>query len=828
MRKSLASLVGNLGNSIGLGGTPSVRAGNIDNDEIGVNDFEISSRKGTYGLKTSANRLCSSPSRPSGLPPPLPYNTANNDSNYMVSSSIENTSILTPFSLRGKMGSLAAHKEDAEDSMMMGPSFNHISSNIAGKTPQTTKSHVRIKSAGVTPYRIENSIGNMNSGASGLFVGGGSSVSQLFTPLNNKTKFLPVLPRSPRNELYENMSMKSNIPSISRDVKSRTVSSLNELNVDSAFSETMVAPATVSNLNSDNPSESLEMLRKRLNEKSQEVHFLKKTVQDLEARISSLENKESILVESEINNKKRIDELHVERHESNERITQLKREILQLQEEHSNLVKENKCLSGNYELKCFEISKLNEEIDTIQNTYKSNFTLKYLTPLKNLLYESIIEIERKIGKETIMNVEFEKSNMEMDAIVKTLHEYIQNLKQFISLKIDQDFNIIENLHSELSHVNNDFLELKREHLKLKDSFEEMKIQQEQASKNSSDVNANSVSVPTVEQGQDCDSDGKSSDLVLESESQNDVVKEATNTPRRMGLLNSNTLQLGLTNLAKTLLGYTYKSDTPNNNSRDRSKSILDDKLQKDKVVKKKITSRRMENSEDLNDVENKPKRVLKKIDKKKESTKRKKAASSIAGSRLDSEDVDIQHERDEGMLNLSSKDNVQDSQSDINEKPTSKSKSKVSSSSKSKASSSSSTTSTTKAKTSSCSSTATKSKTSSSSSTTSTTKAKTSSNSVVSTSVSKPKSKTKSLTSTAVKADSGTLDEVKSSSCKGVKSQTRGVKVADKDSKLSEGVGKTKSSVKQAAKKGSGSAREREEDQQELEKPKTGTKRIKT
>ncbi|KAJ1609173.1 hypothetical protein OIY81_2447 [Cryptosporidium canis] len=827
MRKSLASLVGNIGNSIGLGGTPSVRAGNIDNDEMGVNDFEISSRKGTYGLTTSANRLYSSPSRPSGLPPPLPYNTANNDSNYMVSSSIENTSILTPFSLRGKMGSLAAHKEDADDGMIMGPSFNHMSSNITGKTPQTTKSHVRIKSAGVTPYRIENSIGNMNSGASGLFVGGGggSSVSQIFTPLNNKSKFLPILPRSPRNELYENMSMKSNIPSISRDVKSQTASSLNELNVDSVFSETMVAPVAVSNLNNDNPSESLEMLRKRLNEKSQEVHFLKKTVQDLEARISSLENKERILVESEINNKKRIDELQVERHESNERIAQLKREILQLQEEHSNLVKENKCLSGNYELKCFEISKLNEEIDTIQNTYKSNFTLKYLTPLKNLLYESIIEIERKIGKETIMNVEFEKNNMEMDAIVKTLHEYIQNLKQFITLKIDQDFNIIENLHSELSHVNNDFLELKREHLKLKDSFEEMKIQQEQASKSSSDVNTSSASISIVEKGQDCDSE--SSDLILESESHNDIVKEVPSTPRRMGLLNSSTLQLGLTNLAKSLLGYTYinKSDTPDNDSIDRSKSILEGKLQKDKVVKKKkITSRRVENSEDLNGIENKPRKVLKKIDKKKDSIKRKKVTSSTTGSRLDSEDVDIQHERDEGMLNLSSEDDVQGSQ------PASKSKSKVSSSSKSKASSSSSTTSSSKAKTSSSSSTTstTKSKTSSSSSTTSTTKAKTSSNSVASTSVSKPKSKTKSSSLTAVKTDSGTLDQVKSSSCKGVKSQTRGVKVADKDSKLSEGVGKTKSSVKQTAKKGSGSARGREEDQQELEKPKTGTKRIKT
>lgn len=506
MRKSLASLVGNIGNSIGLGGTPSVRIRDLNEENNEINDFEISSKRGTYGLASPSKKMHISPSRPTGLPPPLPYNSINNresgnsrntDNNYatMISSSVENTRILTPFNIRNGIHSIKSYKEVDDDAYGGGSIFgesvvrginDNLGNNIDGRTPQTTKSQVRIKSLGMTPSRFESSIGNLSSNNNKLNV----STSSIFTPLSTKTRFLPILPTSPRKEMYENL--KSNLSTQNENMLHSTKLN-NEIKLDSSFSESLISSTMVStsNLESNNYlSESSEILRKRLNEKNQEIHFLKKTVKDLETRIISLENKEKMFIENEVNNKKKIDELLIEKHENMDRINNLKKEIIKLQEDNNNILKENKCINGNYELKCYEITKLNDEINNFQNSYKHNFTSKYLTPLKNILYDSILEIERKIGNETIMNVEFDNSNMEMDAIIKTLHEYIQNFKNFIILKIDQDYNIIESLHSEISDVNKDLLELKNEYINLKKSYNNIIKKRESYSIINNDENNN--------------------------------------------------------------------------------------------------------------------------------------------------------------------------------------------------------------------------------------------------------------------------------------------------------------------------------------------------
>ncbi|TRY51498.1 Uncharacterized protein CTYZ_00003190 [Cryptosporidium tyzzeri] len=673
MRKSLASLVGNIGNSIGLGGTPSVRIRDLNEENNEINDFEISSKRGTYGLASPSKKMLISPSRPTGLPPPLPYNSINNresgnsrntDNNYatMISSSVENTRILTPFNIRNGIHSIKSYKEVDDDGYGGGSIFgesvvrginDNLGNNIDGRTPQTTKSQVRIKSLGMTPSRFESSIGNLSSNNNKLNV----STSSIFTPLSTKTRFLPILPTSPRKEMYENL--KSNLSTTPNENMLHSTK-LNEIKLDSSFSESLISSTMVStsNLESNNYlSESSEILRKRLNEKNQEIHFLKKTVKDLEARIISLENKEKIFIENEVNNKKKIDELLIEKHENMDRINNLKKEIIKLQEDNNNILKENKCISGNYELKCYEITKLNDEINNFQNSYKCNFTLKYLIPLKNILYDSILEIERKIGNETIMNVEFDNSNMEMDAIIKKLHEYIQNFKNFIILKIDQDYNIIESLHSEITDLNKDLLELKNEYINLKKSYNNIIKKRESypiindennknedqmikdkvtiedsisineddkehipekekdkdnndnnnkvkvntnAKDNNNDNNVNDNDVNNNDDNSDHDDDKKNHLESVNSvfESQNDHLNQETyldNTPKdgRNGLIGSNKLQFGLTSLAKSLLGYTYlgrNSLLDNNNNYDnQEKEEIFRKINKDSGLKTKKT-----------------------------------------------------------------------------------------------------------------------------------------------------------------------------------------------------------------------------------------------
>lgn len=608
MRKSLASLVGNIGNGIGLGGTPSVRIRDMnDEGERESGDYEVSSRRGTYGLTT--------PSRPLGLPPPLPYSgggrnvnhrevesTRNHESvnSVTIPSSMENTKILTPFTLkRNQRGEGGDHNPSLDGSMIVGESFFKTSSHLGGKTPQTIKSHVRIKSAGLTntPSRILNSAGkvgagssnNNNSAGGGIFMGvlgtDNDIISSIFTPQSSgKARFLPVLPTSPRREMSENINVKSNLSLSSKEVVS---------------SSTMSLP-----VEKEEGFESLEVFRRRLNEKNQEVHFLKKTVKDLEARIVSLESKERMLVEMEVSSKKRLEEFLVERHEQAEQIGDLKKEILQLQEEKENVLKENECLSGNYEVKCFEITKLYEQINNIQNTYKDNFTTKYLTPLKNLLYESILEVEKKMGNETIMNVEFGRTDMEMDAIIRTLHEYIQNFKRFVSLKIDQDYNIIENLHFELSNVNKDLLELRREYFDLKKAYDSVCLTSSR--QNSSSAGDETGDMEPCNSGsgvdvqfEDLEEPEQKTDSMLDSNAEIDsksdnLSDQQDNSSTASGglFLGPNRLQLGLANLAKSLLGYTCMN---------RGTSLLINGL-----------SRARNHS---SNVESKPRKVLKRIDK---------------------------------------------------------------------------------------------------------------------------------------------------------------------------------------------------------------------
>ncbi|POM83911.1 hypothetical protein CmeUKMEL1_09760 [Cryptosporidium meleagridis] len=672
MRKSLASLVGNIGNSIGLGGTPSVQIRDLNEENNETNDFEISSKRGTYGLASPSKKMHITPSRPTGLPPPLPYNSINNkegrnsrnnDNSYaaMISSSIENTRILTPFNIRNGINSIKSYKVDDDvyggasvfgENIVRGINDN-LDNNIDGSTPQTTKSQVRIKSLGMTPSRFESSMGNLSSNNNKLNV----STSSIFTPLSTKTRFLPILPTSPRKEMYENL--KSNLSTTQNENMLHSTKIYNEIKLDSSFSESLISSIMVPNSKSESNnylSESSEILRKRLNEKNQEIHFLKKTVKDLETRIVSLENKEKLFVENEVNNKKKIDELIIEKHENIDRINSLKKEIIKLQEDNSNILKENKCINGNYELKCYEITKLNDEINNFQNSYKNNFTLKYLTPLKDILYDSILEIERKIGNETIMNVEFDNSNMEMDTIIKTLHEYIHNFKNFIILKIDQDFNIIESLHSEISDLNKDLLELRNEYINLKKSYNNIiKKDRESCSiinncgnkdKNEDQMIKDKVTVEDSigtnegdkESIQEKDSDDKNdseSDKINHLESEDSVLESQDNhlsqercldnTPKDdgNGLIGSNKLQFDLTSLAKSLLGYAYLgrsslSDDNNNNNNNQEKEEISRKKIKDSGLKtKKTISKKDDNKTKTNQIDKSKKKVLKKIDKNK-------------------------------------------------------------------------------------------------------------------------------------------------------------------------------------------------------------------
>ncbi|KAF7456483.1 hypothetical protein HWI79_2973 [Cryptosporidium felis] len=565
MRKSLASIVGNLGNTIGFG-TPSASRNS-------QREIILSPGPTRNGLATPKVSINVSPPRPIGLPPPLPYNNnPNNDINYprknnlvetsdSVPSSIENTKVFTPFKLGVSSLSRARDASQIEEDFL---------GTSQDRTP-LTKSLVRIKSAGIgTPRRIEDSrpayagyLAAAGNKESTLF--GGPLTSQMFTPSTSRTRLFPVMEAVPGEPVLEEDEASGK--------------NVNDENIE---------------INKDPELDTVSTMKIRLNEKSQEIHFLRKTIKDLEQRISSFDDKEKLLIESEVFSKKKIEELLNEKKELSEKIRLLDADVHELKQEKSNILNDNNCLSSSLELKCFEVNKLNLEIDSIHNAYRNNFTSKYLTPLKNVLFELITELQPQIGNDNTIDVDFQENNMEMNAVIKTIHEYLQSFRNVIAAKINQDSNIIEKLHSELNSLNKENAQLKQEIRTL----------------------SSNVSLPVNDADQKAEID----------------LAQCDEEPSSTGESRPKT-HFGLKNIAKSIFSYTYigrnslsDSSLPSNELVDKDECESGNEKRKPKSIKGKEKS----------------KQVIKTINKKSDSGKAlTKKTKSVRESRLKKDDLPL-------------------------------------------------------------------------------------------------------------------------------------------------------------------------------------------
>ncbi|KAK6589017.1 hypothetical protein RS030_243632 [Cryptosporidium xiaoi] len=545
MRKSLATLMDNLGSTIGIGGTPMR---NVKNNIKKSNELYNGCLTGDIGLRS--NMLFTSPSRPLGLPPPLPYNRErsnidNTDINSLKNSpSIENTRILTPFNI----GTTIIRSQG---------------NNNNGTNSPVTKSVVKIKSMIQTPKRIEaNSLFSNNNNNNNEIENNLQQIS-IFTPQspNKKPCLSSYLEKTP-SRYEENNSDNFNITGSTENLK--------------MVNNSQVFLNTTNKENNVQIMENMEILRRRLNEKSQEIHFLRRTVKDLENRILNFESKEKIMLENELNCKQKLDGLLIEKQDYIEKIRFIQDELIKSKEDNTNIIKENSCLSSENELKNYEIKKLNDEIINLETKYKNNFTMKYLNPIKNILYEFINEIRNKVGEKVLINVDFNNNNMEIDFVIKTLHEYINHLKDAISLKVSEDRCIIEKLHDEISRINADNYELKT-------IIEEQKLL----------INNNNCTVSD------------------ESLNDNNVCEDKLS--ERKSIVN-----FGIKNFAKSLINYTYssKNNTDSNDiyecvdneegveTRELKKSNSKDVKRVKKIIKKtssvKKKQSKMVKSDDIN------------------------------------------------------------------------------------------------------------------------------------------------------------------------------------------------------------------------------------
>ncbi|KAH8739068.1 hypothetical protein FG386_000935 [Cryptosporidium ryanae] len=546
MRKSFATLIDNLGNTIGIGGTP-MRS--VDSSANESNRLQNENLREDFGVRN--NMIFTSPSRPLGLPPPLPYmkekNNVDNayngnmeDHSLKNSSSIENTRVLTPFNI--------------SKGVIRPQSNNNLNTPI-------TKSVVRIKSMIQTPKKMESNL-SFNGGANTIGRGNFQSTS-IFTPqscLNKGFDSSSYVEKTPIR--YE----ENNSDNLNVVISSKASANLNSVYVENS---PVICSNTLNNDNNIQTMENMEILRKRLNEKNQEIHFLRRTVKDLENRILSFEGKEKTMLENEINTKKRLDELLVEKRDYIEKIRFIQDELIKSKEDNTNIVKENSCLSSENELKNYEIKKLNDEIINLEIKYKNNFTVKYLNPIKNILYEFITEIKDKFGGKTLINVDF-SSNMEIDLVIKTLHEYINHLKNSISYKLNEDKVIIEKLHDEINKINKNNQELK------------IKIEEQKLHLNNSKVN-NYENVNVCEESPDHNED---------------VFKDKSG--ERKSIVN-----FGLKNFAKSLINYTYS--IKNNKDSDSVENFTDES---ESLKTRKSKLKKSLNSKDIKKV----RKVIKKTD----------------------------------------------------------------------------------------------------------------------------------------------------------------------------------------------------------------------
>ncbi|KAH7649063.1 hypothetical protein FG379_001652 [Cryptosporidium bovis] len=607
MRKSLATLMDNLGSTIGIGGTPMR---NVKNNIKKSNELYNGCLTGDIGLRS--NMIFASPSRPLGLPPPLPYNRErsnidNTDINSLKSSpSIENTRILTPFNI--------------------GTTIIRSQGNDGTNSP-VTKSVVKIKSMIQTPKRIEaNSLFSNNNNND---IENNLQQISIFTPQspNKKLCLSSYLEKTP-SRYEENNSDNFNVTASNRINNNLNFGSTENLKM---VNNSQVFSNTTNKENNVQIMENMEILRRRLNEKSKEIHFLRRTVKDLENRILNFESKEKIMLENELNCKKKLDGLLMEKQDYIEKIRFIQDELIKSKEDNTNIIKENSCLSNENELKNYEIKKLNDEIINLETKYKNNFTMKYLNPIKNILYEFINEIRNKVGEKVLINVDFNNNNMEIDFVIKTLHEYINHLKDAISLKVSEDRCIIEKLHDEISRINADNYELKT-------IIEEQKLLINNNHHGVSDKSLNDNSV--------CE----------------DKLSE------RKSIVN-----FGIKNFAKSLINYTYSSKN-NTDSNDIYECVDNKEVMETRELKKKS------NSKDVKKV----KKIIKKTDsiKKKQSKTVKSDVNIDNNKKNEDSDKNITRTRKSSNIDADKKneksklkdsiDNVNSKSSKYNKKVTEK------------------------------------------------------------------------------------------------------------------------------------------------------------
>ncbi|OII76688.1 hypothetical protein cand_028090 [Cryptosporidium andersoni] len=463
MRESITNIMGNFGKSIGLS-SPIVK-----NSEISPKYLNSSISKTILDNKLYEK----SPTRPQYLPPPLPYNRKDklNDLNtvdnlipspfkgsfgLIEKSAIEsngnnlkmlrNSSFIRSEPFINNSGNLikCSNKiNGCEDTLDM-----NIKESIDNNTSQTA-SVVRIKTIGntgdlYTNNLLSNSVFSMNITPKHNL----DRSNSVFTPLSNRNKPLFLLNTTPsktKSVIHEEMNS-TPILSDRYDV-----------------------------------SDTSEILRRRLNEKNQEIHFLRRTINDLELNISNNTNKQKLLNDNDILINRRIKDLNLEKQEYFDKCILLQEELRVLREEFLNLQKENKCLSGNYELKIYEINKLNEELLLTKKLNKNDIIEKYLDPLKDKIKNLLLNIGGEKGRLICENNEDNKIDIsimddlsqldpDITSIIESISSCVDFFEIIINEKLSEKEKIEMKLHDEIRYLNNEIENLKLQIMECEESY----------------------------------------------------------------------------------------------------------------------------------------------------------------------------------------------------------------------------------------------------------------------------------------------------------------------------------------------------------------------
>ncbi|KAL7066202.1 hypothetical protein ACR3K2_33520 [Cryptosporidium serpentis] len=547
MRKSITDIVGNFGKSIGLS-SPIIK------------DNEMSPKYLNSSISKTIldnNLYEKSPTRPQYLPPPLPYNRKDklNDLNIvdnLVPSPFKGSFGLIEKSTIGFNGNnlkMLKHSPFIRSEPFINNSENlikynnkingcedtwdmNITESIDNNTSQTA-SVVRVKTIGntgdlYTNNLLSNSVFSMNITPKHNL----DRSRSVFTPLSNRNKPLFLLnttPNKTKSVIHE------------------------EINSTPILSDRY------------DITETSEILRRRLNEKNQEIHFLRRTINDLELNISNNTNKQKLLNNNDILINKKIEDLTLEKQEYFDKCILLQEELKMLREEFLNLQKENKCLAGNYELKIYEISKLNEELLLTKKLNKNDIIEKYLDPLKYKINNLLLSIRGEKGRLIYENNENNKMDIpimddssqvdsDISSIIESINSCINFFKIIINEKLSEKEKIEMKLHDEIRHLNNEIKNLKFQIMEYEENYRYNKDKD-----NKEDLNIK----------HSLDKDDKIKKLIRNNKDINDI-----SSPLNISSPQKNYV-FGLSSLAKSLLGYAISTNNNFNYSNSNSNSNIE-------------------------------------------------------------------------------------------------------------------------------------------------------------------------------------------------------------------------------------------------------------